>query len=90
MTNCANEHAMNPRCLFAADLPPAQHGPRRDAFHEFHWLPRQGALLKTLPVHDSNDPYDTAVPDGQDTASDRFAVRRALNRIVATPTTSEE
>ena len=28
-------------------------GPRRDAFHEFHWLPtRQGALLKTLPVHD--------------------------------------
>jgi hypothetical protein len=31
-------------------------GPRRDAFHEFHWLPtRQGALLKTLPVHDPND-----------------------------------
>jgi len=34
-------------------------GPRRDAFHEFHWLPtRQGALLKTLPVHDPNDLYD--------------------------------
>jgi hypothetical protein len=26
---------------------------RRDALHEFHWLPtRHGALLKTLPVHD--------------------------------------
>ena len=37
-----------------------QDGPRRDAFHEFHWLPtRQGALLKTLPVHDPNDLYDT-------------------------------
>lgn len=35
-------------------------GPRRDAFHEFHWLPmRQGALLQTLPVHDPNDLYDT-------------------------------
>jgi hypothetical protein len=35
-------------------------GPRRDAFHEFHWLPtRQGALLRTLPVHDPNDLYDT-------------------------------
>jgi hypothetical protein len=35
-------------------------GPRRDAFHEFHWLPtRQGALLKTLPVQDPNDLYDT-------------------------------
>src|SRR5215469_13264779 len=35
-------------------------GPRRDAFHEFHWLPTQpGALLKTLPVHDPNDLYDT-------------------------------
>jgi len=35
-------------------------GPRRDAFHEFHWLPtRQGALLKSLPVHDPNDLYDT-------------------------------
>ena len=34
-------------------------GPRRDAFHEFDWLPtRQGALLKTLPVHDPNDLYD--------------------------------
>ena len=35
-------------------------GPRRDAFHEFDWLPtRQGALLKTLPVHDPNDLYET-------------------------------
>src|SRR5215469_8457235 len=35
-------------------------GPRRDAFHEFHWLPtRHGALLKTLPVHEPNDLYDT-------------------------------
>jgi len=35
-------------------------GPRRDAFHEFHWLPtRQGALLKTLAVHDPNDLYET-------------------------------
>jgi hypothetical protein len=35
-------------------------GPRRDAFHEFHWLPTQpGAVLKTLPVHDPNDLYDT-------------------------------
>src|SRR5271156_633739 len=35
-------------------------GPRRDAFHEFHWLPtQQGALLKTLPVHEPNDLYDT-------------------------------
>jgi hypothetical protein len=35
-------------------------GPRRDAFHEFHWLPtRQGALLRTLPVHDPNDLFDT-------------------------------
>jgi hypothetical protein len=35
-------------------------GPRRDAFHEFHWLPtRQGALLQTLPVHAPNDLYDT-------------------------------
>jgi hypothetical protein len=35
-------------------------GPERDAFHEFHWLPtRQGALLKTLPVHEPNDLYDT-------------------------------
>jgi hypothetical protein len=35
-------------------------GPRRDAFHEFDWLPtRQGALLKALPVHDPNDLYDT-------------------------------
>jgi hypothetical protein len=35
-------------------------GPRRDAFHEFDWLPtRQGALLKTLPVHYPNDLFDT-------------------------------
>lgn len=37
-----------------------QDGPRRDALHEFHWLPtRHGALLKTLPVHEPNDLYDT-------------------------------
>jgi len=35
-------------------------GTRRDALHEFHWLPtRHGALLKTLPVHEPNDLYDT-------------------------------
>ncbi|MBV8513449.1 MAG: hypothetical protein JO289_25060 [Xanthobacteraceae bacterium] len=35
-------------------------GPRRDALHEFNWLPtRQGALVKTLPVHAPNDLYDT-------------------------------
>jgi hypothetical protein len=35
-------------------------GPRRDAFHEFRWLPTEpGALLKTLPVHTPNDLYDT-------------------------------
>jgi hypothetical protein len=62
-------------------------GPRRDAFHEFHWLPtRQGALLKTLPVHDPNDLYDTTfrlftlqLPFLRgNTASDRFAVRRTF------------
>jgi hypothetical protein len=38
-----------------------QNGPQRDALHEFHWLPtRHGALLKTLPVHEPNDLYDTA------------------------------
>ena len=37
-----------------------QDGPERDAFYDFHWLPtRQGALLKTLPVHQPNDVYDT-------------------------------
>jgi hypothetical protein len=37
-----------------------QDGPERDALHEFHWLPtRHGALLKTLPVHEPNDLYDT-------------------------------
>jgi hypothetical protein len=35
-------------------------GPQRDTLHEFHWLPtRHGALLKTLPVHEPNDLYDT-------------------------------
>jgi len=35
-------------------------GPRRDALHDFQWLPtRHGALLKTLPVHEPNDLYDT-------------------------------
>jgi hypothetical protein len=35
-------------------------GPRRDALHEFHWLPtRHGALLKTLPIHEPNELYDT-------------------------------
>jgi len=35
-------------------------GPQRDAVHEFHWLPtRHGAVLKTLPVHEPNDLYDT-------------------------------
>jgi hypothetical protein len=35
-------------------------GPKRDALHEFDWLPtRHGALLKTLPVHEPNDLYDT-------------------------------
>jgi hypothetical protein len=35
-------------------------GPRRDALYEFGWLPtRHGALLKTLPVHEPNDLYDT-------------------------------
>ena len=35
-------------------------GPQRDALHEFDWLPtRHGALLKTLPVHEPNDIYDT-------------------------------
>ena len=37
-----------------------QDGPQRDALHEFRWLPtRHGALLKTLPVHEPNDLYDT-------------------------------
>jgi hypothetical protein len=37
-----------------------QDGPRRDSLHEFDWLPtRHGALLKTLPVHEPNDLYDT-------------------------------
>src|SRR5271168_3588150 len=38
-----------------------RNGPQRDALHEFDWLPtRQGALLKTLPVHEPNDIYDTS------------------------------
>jgi hypothetical protein len=37
-----------------------RNGRRRDAFHEFHWLPtRQGALLLTLPVHAPNALFDT-------------------------------
>ena len=37
-----------------------EEGPERDALHEFGWLPtRHGALLKTLPVHEPNDIYDT-------------------------------
>ena len=37
-----------------------QDGLERDALHGFHWLPtRHGALLKTLPVHEPNDLYDT-------------------------------
>jgi hypothetical protein len=37
-----------------------RNGPERDALHEFSWLAtRQGALLKTLPVHEPNDIYDT-------------------------------
>jgi hypothetical protein len=37
-------------------------GPRRDAFHEFHWLPTApGALLLTLPVHAPNDLFDTTL-----------------------------
>ncbi|MFO1152086.1 MAG: hypothetical protein U1E42_00270 [Rhodospirillales bacterium] len=35
-------------------------GPSRDALHDFHWLPtRHGALLKTLPVHQPNDVFET-------------------------------
>jgi hypothetical protein len=37
-----------------------QDGPQRDTLHEFKWLPtRHGALLKTLPVLEPNDLYDT-------------------------------
>lgn len=39
-----------------------RNGPERDAFHEFRWLAtRHGGLLKTLPVHDPNDLYDTTL-----------------------------
>ena len=43
------------------DYQEIQHdGPRRDTLHEFHWLPtRHGALLKTLPIHEPNELYDT-------------------------------
>jgi hypothetical protein len=35
-------------------------GPLRDALHDFKWLPtRHGALVKTLPVHQPNEVYDT-------------------------------
>ncbi|MBK8212082.1 MAG: hypothetical protein IPK78_21270 [Rhodospirillales bacterium] len=35
-------------------------GALRDALHDFRWLPtRQGALLKTLPVHEPNDIYNS-------------------------------
>jgi len=38
----------------------AEDGPQRDALYEFDWLPtRHGALLKTLPVHEPNELYDT-------------------------------
>ncbi len=34
--------------------------PLRDALHEFKWLPtRHGSLVKTLPVHEPNDIYNT-------------------------------
>ena len=37
-----------------------QNDPQRDALYEFNWLPtRHGALLKTLPVYEPNDLYDT-------------------------------
>jgi hypothetical protein len=33
----------------------------RHALHDFHWLPTpHGALLKTLPVHEPNDLFNTA------------------------------
>jgi hypothetical protein len=35
-------------------------GALRDALHDFRWLPtRHGALLKTLPVHEPNDIYNS-------------------------------
>jgi hypothetical protein len=60
----ANEFVNLAELMTAGDLEDyrtiLREGPRRDAFHEFHWLPtRQGALLKTLPVHYPNDLYDT-------------------------------
>ena len=65
-----------------------EEGPQRDALHEFGWLPtRHGALLKTLPVHEPNDIYDTtfrlfhtsvAVHDEQDETCDGAALGRPL------------
>ena len=38
-----------------------QDDPQRGALYEFNWLPtRHGALLKTLPVYEPNDLYDTS------------------------------
>lgn len=35
-------------------------GPLRDALHDFKWLPtRHGALLKTMPVHQPNEVFNT-------------------------------
>ena len=55
-------------------------GPRRDALHEFNWLPtRQGVLVKALPVHAPNELYDTTFrlfslqspfPHGEERAGD--------------------
>jgi len=37
-----------------------ERGPSRDSLHDFQWLPtRHGSLVKTLPVHQPNDVYDT-------------------------------
>jgi hypothetical protein len=52
--------------LMTAEIPDyrdiLRNGPRRDAFHEFHWLPTEpGALLLTLPVHAPNDLFDTTL-----------------------------
>jgi hypothetical protein len=52
--------------LMTADIPDCRdilcNGPRRDAFHEFHWLPTEpGALLLTLPGHAPKDLFDTTL-----------------------------
>jgi hypothetical protein len=37
-----------------------EEAPLRDALHEFRWLPtRHGAVVKTLPVHEPNDVFNT-------------------------------